>query len=55
VRIALDDFGTGYSSLFQLERLPIDIVRIERNFAETLRDASTHSGLIRAVMDIAQP
>jgi EAL domain-containing protein (putative c-di-GMP-specific phosphodiesterase class I) len=54
VRIALDDFGTGYSSLSHLEQLPIDIVKVERNFAGTLRDSSAHSGLIQAVMDIAQ-
>ncbi|WP_156937703.1 GGDEF domain-containing phosphodiesterase [Haloglycomyces albus] len=31
VSIALDDFGAGYSSLNQLDRLPIDIVKIDRD------------------------
>ncbi|HUG52568.1 MAG TPA: EAL domain-containing protein, partial [Vicinamibacteria bacterium] len=32
VRISVDDFGMGYSSLSQLQRLPIDILKIDRSF-----------------------
>jgi diguanylate cyclase (GGDEF)-like protein/PAS domain S-box-containing protein len=53
VRIALDDFGTGYSSLSQLARLPIDIVKVERDFSGGLGDPQTHSALVQAVMEIA--
>lgn len=31
-RIALDDFGIGYSGLESFERLPIDIVKLDRSF-----------------------
>ena len=33
VRVAIDDFGTGYSSLSQLKRLPVNILKVHREFA----------------------
>jgi EAL domain-containing protein (putative c-di-GMP-specific phosphodiesterase class I) len=33
VRIALDDFGKGYSSLSLLQRMPFDILKLDREFA----------------------
>jgi EAL domain-containing protein (putative c-di-GMP-specific phosphodiesterase class I) len=52
VRIAVDDFGTGFSSLSQLEHLPVDILKVEREFAGTPEDRSEHAKLLRAVMEI---
>jgi diguanylate cyclase (GGDEF)-like protein/PAS domain S-box-containing protein len=54
VRIALDDFGTGYSSLTQLRTLPIDALKIDKSFVDTLSDGTGDSSIVQAIIDLGR-
>jgi len=51
--VMLDDFGTGYSSLSCLHRFPIDVLKIDRSFVETMRHNSDYAAVVNAVVALA--
>jgi diguanylate cyclase (GGDEF)-like protein/PAS domain S-box-containing protein len=54
VQIAIDDFGTGYSSLSYLQRVPFDLLKIDRAFVSALRHEAPSTTLVRTIMDLAR-
>ena len=53
VRVAIDDFGTGYSSLSCLRRLPVDVVKLDRNFLKDIDSDARGADFVRAVIAFA--
>jgi len=53
LHIAIDDFGTGYSSLTHLRQLPIDVVKIDRSFVNTLGAERDDTAIVAAVVGLA--
>lgn len=53
VRISVDDFGAGESSLRYLHRFPIDTIKIDRSFIQTLVDDDDGRFIVKCVIDLA--
>jgi diguanylate cyclase (GGDEF)-like protein len=53
VRLAIDDFGREYSSLSYLKRLPVDGLKIDGSFVESLGEDSTNTTIVEAVISLA--
>ncbi|MGI9604734.1 MAG: putative bifunctional diguanylate cyclase/phosphodiesterase [Acidimicrobiales bacterium] len=54
IRIAIDDFGTGYSSLSYLRTLPVDIVKLDREFVSDIDSSAESQAIVRAILTLAQ-
>ncbi len=54
VRFAVDDFGTGYSSLARLTELPVEIIKIDRQFVSGINTQFSHLAVARAITDLSR-
>ncbi|GGE52577.1 GGDEF domain-containing protein [Streptosporangium jomthongense] len=54
VVIAIDDFGTGYSSLAYLQNLPVQVLKIDRQFISYVASTNRDSRIVSAILGIAE-
>jgi diguanylate cyclase (GGDEF)-like protein/PAS domain S-box-containing protein len=52
LHVEIDDFGTGYSSLSYLQRFPVESLKIDRSFVESLDQRSDSAAIVRAIIGL---
>lgn len=53
IKISIDDFGTGYSSLSYLKDLPIDILKIDKSFTDTIGSDRVGEAIVKSIITLA--
>ena len=53
VRIAIDDFGTGYSALSYLRHVPLDVVKLDRSFIQSMAASVKQRELVQGIVGLA--
>jgi EAL domain-containing protein (putative c-di-GMP-specific phosphodiesterase class I) len=52
--VAIDDFGTGYSSLGYLHRFPLDVVKLDRSFVDSMLRNPASMKIVRSIAHLAK-
>jgi EAL domain-containing protein (putative c-di-GMP-specific phosphodiesterase class I) len=53
IRVSIDDFGTGYSSLSYLHRVPVDTLKLDKSFVDSIATSQRQLGLVRGIIQLA--
>lgn len=53
IKISIDDFGTGYSSMVYLKKLPIDTLKIDREFIMELEKDEEDMAIVQTIMALS--
>lgn len=53
IKLHVDDFGTGYSSLSQLQRLKMDVLKVDRAFTTELANSKEGKVFFQAIVSMA--
>ncbi|OTG64729.1 bifunctional diguanylate cyclase/phosphodiesterase [Acinetobacter silvestris] len=53
IRLAIDDFGTGHSSFLYLKDLPVDELKIDREFIRNLSEGSKEEIILESIIQLA--
>ena len=53
-RVEMDDFGSGYSSLNMLSTMPIDVLKMDREFIRNVDHEEKDQHLVALILDIAK-
>ena len=54
IQVAMDDFGTGYSCLANLERLPLDAIKIDKSFVLAMSTQPDAAAIVQSVIDLGR-
>ncbi len=54
IKIAIDDFGTGYSSLVNLQRLPVDTLKMDQSFVDGISASPSEDSMVSIIIAMAR-
>lgn len=54
VELCIDDFGTGYSSLSYLHRFPLDVLKIDRSFINSIQENEEKLKIVKVIISLAK-